>query len=57
MDENSTKIILAVIGLILAIVGGVTLHLKNTRRSVKQKNINITGSNNKVIGRDDKSTK
>lgn len=57
MDENSTKIILAIVAGILAIVGGVTLYSKTKRKSVNQKNINITGNHNKVVGGNDKSTK
>lgn len=57
MDENFTKIILAIIAGIIAVAGGVTLYSKNKRKSVNQNNINITGNSNKVVGGNDKSSK
>jgi hypothetical protein len=61
MDENTTKIILAIIAGIASIVGGVTLYSKSKNKTKKyninQKDININGNNNKIVGGDDKSGK
>ena len=61
MDENTTKIILAIIAFIASIVGGVTLYSKSKNKSKKyninQKDININGNNNKIVGGDNKSGK
>lgn len=61
MDENTTKIILAIIAVIASVIGGVTLYSKSKNKSKKyninQKDININGNNNKIIGGDDKSGK
>lgn len=61
MDENTTKILLAIIAVIASIVGGATIYStiksKNKRYNVTQKDINITGNDNKVVGGDDKSKK
>lgn len=61
MDGNTTKIILAIIAAIASIVGGITLYSKSKNKTKKyninQKDININGNNNKVVGGDDKSGK
>lgn len=61
MDENTTKIILAIIAVIASIIGGVTLYSKSKNKSKKyninQRDININGNNNKVVGGDNKSGK
>lgn len=60
MDESTSKIILAIIALIASIIGGVTIYSKrkskNISYDVRQRNINITGNENKIVGGDDKST-
>lgn len=59
MDENTTKIILAIIALMASTVGGITLYSKskNIKYNINQKDIDINGNNNKVVGGDDKSGK
>jgi len=59
MDEHTSKIILATVAAIAAILSGATLYSKNKtkKNNVNQKDININGNNNKVIGGDDKSGK
>jgi hypothetical protein len=63
MDENTTKIILAIIAGIASIVGGVSLYSKSKNKTktkkynINQKDININGNNNKIVGGDDKSGK
>lgn len=61
MDDNTTKIILAIIAILASIVGGVTLYSKSKnktkRYNINQKDISINGNNNKVVGGDDKSDK
>jgi len=59
MDEQTTKIILAVIAVLTVIVGGSLIAIKKSKkRNTKshQENITITGDKNKVIGGDDNST-
>lgn len=60
MDNNSTEIIVSIVTLIGAIVGG-TIYFKSKkkykRNNVVQKKIKIKGNHNKVIGGDDKSDK
>jgi LPXTG-motif cell wall-anchored protein len=60
MDENITKILLAILGAVAA-VGGITFYFKKKSKEKKykvtQKNVNINGNNNKVVGGDDKSSK
>lgn len=58
LDENTTKIVLAVVAILATMLGGSVIAIKkNKRRSnnVKQENIRITGSG-KVVGGDDNST-
>ncbi|MCT4142351.1 hypothetical protein [Elizabethkingia anophelis] len=56
MDDNLTKVIIAVVGLFGAFVGGkLIFRSKNKKRNITQKNITITGKGNKVIGGDDNS--
>lgn len=59
MDENSTKILIAIIAVIASIIGGISFYSKKKRKnySVNQENINITGNDNKIVGGDDKSGK
>lgn len=61
MEENTTKILLAVLAIIASIVGGFTIYSKKKNKTKKyngtQKDININGNNNKVVGGDDKSGK
>jgi hypothetical protein len=60
MDENITKILLAILAIIASIVGGITIYSKkkskNKKYNITQKDININGNNNKVVGGDDKSS-
>lgn len=60
MEENTTKILLAIIAIIASIVGGITIYSKkkskNKKYNITQKDININGNNNKVVGGDDKSS-
>lgn len=58
MDENYTKIILAVIAVIATIVGGALISIKKSKKrtnKVNQENITIKGNKNKVVGGDDNS--
>ncbi|MGS4347110.1 hypothetical protein ACKUSY_16280 [Myroides odoratus] len=59
MDNNSIEIIVSIVTIIGAIVGG-TIYFKSKkkykRNKVIQKKIKIKGDNNKVIGGDDKSS-
>lgn len=58
MDENTTKIIIAIVALLTAIISGALISInKSRKRSSKssQDNIHIQGNDNKVIGGDDKS--
>jgi len=58
MEDNSTKIIIAVIALITAIIGGALISINKSRKrntKTKQDNIKIKGNKNKVIGGDDNS--
>lgn len=58
MDENTTKILLAILAIIATIVGGITIYSKKKSKSKKynvtQKDININGDNNKIVGGDNK---
>lgn len=60
MDENNTKILLAILAIISSILGGITIYSrkksKNKKYNITQKDININGNNNKVVGGDDKSS-
>lgn len=56
MEDNTTKIIIAVIALITAIIGGALISINKSRKrktETNQENINIKGNKNKVIGGDD----
>jgi len=58
MEDNTTKIIIAVIALVTAIIGGALISInKSRKRNTKssQDNIKIKGNKNKVIGGDDNS--
>ncbi|MBU2928858.1 hypothetical protein [Winogradskyella psychrotolerans] len=58
MEDNTTKIIIAVIALITAIIGGALISINKSRKrntKTKQDNIKIKGDKNKVIGGDDNS--
>lgn len=54
MEDNSTKIILGIITIIIALLGGA-LYSKKRKNKVKQSNINIEGDKNKIVGGDDNS--
>ena len=57
-DENQTKIIIAIVGILVAIIGGSFIAVKISRKrsnNVRQENIDISGSG-KVVGGDDNST-
>jgi LPXTG-motif cell wall-anchored protein len=54
MDDNTTKIILGVIAIITALVGGA-LYSKKRRNKVKQTDIKIKGDKNRIVGGDDNS--
>jgi glucose uptake protein GlcU len=57
-NDNTTKIILAIIALVIAIIGGSFISIrrsKNRRNNVRQDNIDVSGDNSKVIGGDDNS--
>lgn len=54
MDNNTTKIILGVIAIIAALIGG-SLYSKKRSNKVKQTNIEIKGDKNKIVGGDDNS--
>ncbi|MFH7000952.1 hypothetical protein [Flavobacterium bizetiae] len=56
MEEITTEIILKVLGIVALIIGGGALYSKIKKRSTVQKDITITGNQNKIIGGDDKST-
>ncbi len=60
MEENTIKIILAIITVVATIVGGTLYYKKTTKvkkRSTTIKGISITGNDNKVIGGNDNSVK
>ena len=54
MDENLTKVLLGIIGIITATLGA-SIVIKKTNRKTVQKNIEISGDNSKVVGGDDNS--
>ncbi|GGC55315.1 hypothetical protein GCM10011387_06170 [Pedobacter quisquiliarum] len=57
-DENTTKIILAVIGVVVVALGSSLITIRKIRKrnnTVRQENITITGTG-KIVGGDDKST-
>lgn len=58
MEDNTTKIIIAVIALVTAIIGGALISINKSRKrntKTNQDNIKIKGNKNKVIGGDDNS--
>jgi len=58
MEENYTKIILAVVAVIGAIIGGTLISIKKSKKrtnKANQENITIKGNKNKVVGGDDNS--
>lgn len=60
MDEKTTKILLAILAIIATIVGGAIYSKtknKTKKYNVTQKDININGDNNKIVGGDNKSIK
>jgi len=57
-DLNSTKVILAIVAALVAILAGSFIAIKKSKKrsnNVKQENITISGTG-KVIGGDDNST-
>lgn len=57
LDDNTTKIILYILGIIVAIIGASFIAIKISKKrsnNVRQENIIVKGSG-KVIGGDDKS--
>lgn len=60
MENNYVKIALAVITVIGAILGGAFYSkkkVKNKKYQIDQRDITITGDNNKIVGGDDNSIK
>lgn len=58
MEDNTTQIIIGVIALVTAIIGGALISINKSRKrntKTKQDNIKIKGNKNKVIGGDDNS--
>lgn len=58
MEDNTTKILIAVIALVTAIIGGTLISINKSRKrntKTNQDNIKIKGNKNKVIGGDDNS--
>lgn len=58
MEDNTTKIIIAVIALITVIIGGALVSINKSKKrksETTQDNIEINGNENKVIGGDDNS--
>jgi uncharacterized protein YneF (UPF0154 family) len=58
MEDNTTKIIIAVIALVTAIIGGALISINKSRKrntKTNQDNIKIKGNKNKVIAGDDNS--
>ena len=58
LDENTTKIILAIAGILTVAVGGSWIAIRKSKKrsnTVRQENITISGSG-KVVGGDDNST-
>ncbi len=58
MEDNTTQIIIAVIALVTAIIGGTLISINKSRKrstQTKQDKIKIKGNKNKVIGGDDNS--
>lgn len=58
MEENTMKIILAILAIIATIVGGALISIRKTKKrnsKSNQESITINGDGNKVIGGDDNS--
>jgi hypothetical protein len=58
LDDNTTKIIIAIITVITVIMGGAFISIRKTRKNKSKNsisNINISGNNSKVVGGDDNS--
>lgn len=58
MEDYTTKIVIAVIALVTAIIGGALISINKSRKrntKTNQDNIKIKGNKNKVIGGDDNS--
>lgn len=58
LDDNTTKIIIAVTAVVAAALGGSLIAIRKSKKrsnSVRQDNITISGTG-KVIGGDDNST-
>ena len=59
LDDNLTKIIIAVLALITVILGGLFVSKKITHKSKSENttsDISIKGNDNKVVGGDDNSS-
>ena len=59
LDENSTKIILAVAAVVAAALGGSLIAIRKSKKrntKVHQENITVSGTGGKVVGGDDNST-
>ncbi len=54
MEDNTTKIILGIITIIVALVGGA-LYSKKRSNKVKQTKIKIKGNKNTIVGGDNNS--
>ena len=58
MEEHTTEIIIAIIGLLTVIIGGALISIKKSKKrnqKSQQDNITIKGKENKIIGGDDNS--
>jgi hypothetical protein len=58
MEDNTTKIIITIIALVAAIIGGALISINKSRKrntKTNQDSIKIKGNKNKVIGGDDNS--
>ncbi len=57
IDPNSTKVLLAIVAVLAALVGGSLVAIKKSKKrsnKVRQENITISGTG-KVVGGDDNS--
>ena len=57
-DENTTKIVVAIIALLTAIVSGALVTIRKMKKKSTRNtfsNVKITGNNNKIVGGDDNS--
>jgi hypothetical protein len=58
MDENTTKIILAIIGIVTILVSGALISIKRIKKRESKNsisNITIKGNRNKLVGGNDNS--